>query len=95
MYKVKFTPGARADLEALDPPIAQRILDKIRWLADNCDAISHTPLSNPLRGYYKLRVGNSIGHSINLTGDESRSSFTCSAIGGKYTSAWFREPRPT
>lgn len=58
MYKVKFTPGARADLEALDPPIAQRILDKIRWLADNCDAISHTPLSDPLRGYYKLRVGN-------------------------------------
>ena len=58
MCKVKFTPGARADLEALDPSIAQRVLDKIRWLAENCDTISHAPLSDPLRGYYKLRVGN-------------------------------------
>lgn len=58
MCEVKFTPRAHADLKALDPPTAQRVLNKIRWLAENCDAVSHEPLTGPLRGYYKLRTGN-------------------------------------
>jgi mRNA-degrading endonuclease RelE of RelBE toxin-antitoxin system len=58
MCDVRFTPGARNDLKALDVAVAQRIIDKIRWLSENCESIMHEPLSGSLRDYSKLRVGN-------------------------------------
>jgi mRNA interferase RelE/StbE len=58
MCDVSFTPGARNDLKALDVGVAQRIIHKIRWLAENCESIMHEPLSGSLREYLKLRVGD-------------------------------------
>ncbi len=39
MYQVDFTPGAESDLSRLDAPIAQRVLKRLRWLAENFEAI--------------------------------------------------------
>lgn len=58
MCDVRFTSAARNDLKGLDVAVAQRIVDKIRWLAENCESILHEPLSGSLRGYFKLRVGD-------------------------------------
>ncbi|HVR30481.1 MAG TPA: type II toxin-antitoxin system RelE/ParE family toxin [Thermoanaerobaculia bacterium] len=42
----------------LDPPVARRIADKLRWLAENAAVVHHLPLSGQLAGAYKLRVGD-------------------------------------
>jgi len=40
MYRVDFTPDAESDLARLDAPIAaQRVLRRLRWLAENFEAI--------------------------------------------------------
>jgi hypothetical protein len=33
MYSLEWMPEARDDLASLDKPVAQRILNKLRWLA--------------------------------------------------------------
>lgn len=58
MYHVEFTPTARDDLKRLDKPIAQRIFSKIRWLAENFDALTPELLTGQWQGVYKLRVGD-------------------------------------
>jgi len=45
MYQVDFTPGAESDLSRLDAPIAQRVLKRLRWLAENFEAIRPEPLT--------------------------------------------------
>ncbi len=39
MYEVEFTANAESDLDRLGAPIAQRVLTRLRWLAENFDAI--------------------------------------------------------
>lgn len=39
MYQADFTPDAESDLSRLDAPIAQRVLKRLRWLAENFEAI--------------------------------------------------------
>lgn len=39
-YQVKFMPVAAEDISRLDKVIAQRILTKIRWLAENFDDLT-------------------------------------------------------
>ena len=39
MYDVEFTLDGEADLTRLDAPEAQRVLNRLRWLAENFDAI--------------------------------------------------------
>ena len=58
MYHVKFTPDADADLARLDKPIAQRVLKKLRWLAERFDMITPEPLTGEWQGVFKLRVGD-------------------------------------
>lgn len=58
MYSVEFLPTAKDDLTALDKVIAQRILKKIRWLAENFEQITPQPLSGNWHGFFKLRVGS-------------------------------------
>ncbi len=58
MYRLAFMPEARDDLGSLDKPVAQRVLDKLRWLADNFDALTPQPLTGEWRGLFKLRVGD-------------------------------------
>ena len=42
----------------LDKPVSQRIVERIRWLAANLEAIGSEPLADDLAGLYKLRVGD-------------------------------------
>ena len=58
MYSVEFTAEASDDLASLSKPVAQRILKKIRWLAENFEAISPESLTGEWKGFYKLRVGD-------------------------------------
>jgi mRNA interferase RelE/StbE len=58
MHQVNFTPGAENDLSKLDSQIAQRVLKRLRWLAENFDTINPEPLSGKWRGVFKLRVGD-------------------------------------
>lgn len=58
MFSVELRAGARDDLQRLDKQTAQRILDKIKWLAEHFGELIPLPLAGHLRGLYKLRVGN-------------------------------------
>jgi mRNA interferase RelE/StbE len=58
MYEVEFTLEAEDDLSRLSKAIAQRILKKIRWLAENFEMVTPEPLSGEFKGLYKLRVGD-------------------------------------
>ena len=60
-HEVRFRPEAEADLAKLtkqDWTAAQRILSKIKWLAENCAHAKHEPLSGDLAGFFKRRVGD-------------------------------------
>lgn len=58
MYRVEFTAGAERDLSRLDAPIAQRVLKRVRWLAENFELIRPEPLSGEWKGVFKLRAGD-------------------------------------
>jgi mRNA interferase RelE/StbE len=58
MYDVEFTAEAEADLDRLSKSVAQRILKKIRWLAENFEVIVPEPLTGEWKGLFKLRVGD-------------------------------------
>ena len=58
MLKVEFTKESEKVLSDLEKSIAQRILKKIRWLAENYGQINHIPLKGQFEGTYKLRVGS-------------------------------------
>ena len=58
MYQVDFTPDAEADLARLDTPLAQRLLKKLRWFAENFDAVKPEALTGEWQGVFKLRVGD-------------------------------------
>lgn len=58
MFQVEFTAGAEADLGRLDKPVAQRVLKKLRWLAENFEIITPETLTGQWHGVFKLRVGD-------------------------------------
>jgi len=58
MYSVDFTRGAEDDLACLGAPIAQRVLKKLRWFAENFEALTPEPLTGQWHGVFKLRVGD-------------------------------------
>ena len=58
MPSVVFTSRAEENLAKLDKQIAQRILKKIRWLAENLESLTLEPLTGQFQGVYKLRVGD-------------------------------------
>jgi len=57
-YVVEFRPDARDQLRALDKQIAQRILDKLKWLSINFDEIAQQSLTHDFKGLFKLRIGD-------------------------------------
>ena len=57
-YTVELHPEAQDSLRRLSKLQAQRILTKIRWLAENFAQISHETLTGEFRGLFKLRVGD-------------------------------------
>ncbi len=58
MHEVGFTPQGSEDLGRLDKPVAQRVLNRIRWLAENFEALAPQPLTGRWQGVYKLRIGD-------------------------------------
>ena len=45
MYELRFAPDAEADLAHLSQAASQRVLKKLRWLAENLDVVSPEPLA--------------------------------------------------
>ncbi|HQE93979.1 MAG TPA: type II toxin-antitoxin system RelE/ParE family toxin [Anaerolineae bacterium] len=73
MYRVEFTPTAADDLAHLNKSVAQRIFTKIKWLAENFEALTPEPLTGQWEGVYKLRVGD---YRVLYTFNRAESSIT-------------------
>lgn len=58
MYEVEFTSEAEDDLAGLSKSIAQQVLKKLRWLAENFEIITPEPLTGQWQGLFKLRTGD-------------------------------------
>ena len=58
MVSVKQDDRADADLEAIDFSIAQKVVAKVTWLAENYADIAPELLQYGLKGVYKLRIGD-------------------------------------
>ena len=58
MYQVEFRPRAAQDFDNLDQFVADRVLKKLRWLAENFDSLRPEPLTGLFSGLFKLRVGD-------------------------------------
>ena len=57
-YSVEFKPDAIAALGKLTQAVAQRILNKIRWMSEHFDQLNPLPLTGDRSGLFKLRVGD-------------------------------------
>ena len=58
MLQVEFSLEAADKLGSLDKQVAQRIINRIKWLSQHDKEINHKPLTGHLKGAYKLRVGD-------------------------------------
>ena len=58
MYQIRILDAAARDLARLDPAVARRIINRIRWFAENLDDLKPEALTADLAGFYKLRVGD-------------------------------------
>ncbi len=56
-YRAAYRPEVVADLAQVDKAMAQRILDKTKWLASNVENLRHEPLSPDLPRLSKYAVG--------------------------------------
>jgi mRNA interferase RelE/StbE len=56
-YRLAFKPGIVQDLATIDQSMAQRLLDKVKWLASNVDNLRHEPIADDLPGLSKYAVG--------------------------------------
>jgi mRNA interferase RelE/StbE len=57
-YGVEFRQEAVDRLRHLDKAVAQRILRRLKWLAENFDTLTPEVLTAELKGLFKLRVGS-------------------------------------
>lgn len=55
-YRLAYRPAILQDLADLDPSIAQRLLDKTKWIASNIDNLRHEPIAPDLPGLAKYAV---------------------------------------
>ncbi len=70
-YNVDFSREALTSLSRLDKQVAQRILDRIKWLSLHIEDVNHKALAGHLRGAFKLRVGDyrvvyELKHKVNI-----------------------------
>lgn len=75
--EVDFAPAAEADPGHLDRPVAQRVLRRLRWLAENFEATTPEVLSGSWQGVFKLRVGD---HRVLYTCDHAQQKITVHVI---------------
>ncbi len=57
-YQIRLMPEAARDLRRFDKLIAQRIVNKLKWLSQNFKDIIPEPLTGELKMLYKLRIGS-------------------------------------
>jgi mRNA interferase RelE/StbE len=58
MYSLRLLQSANRELDQLDSQIANRIVERLEWLAENLDKIKPKALTGELRGLYKIREGD-------------------------------------
>lgn len=58
MFRVRILDAAAKELKALDRPVADRIVQRLRWLAGSVENTDPEPLKRQLKGMFKLRVGD-------------------------------------
>ncbi len=58
MYEIRLQDAAIRELGRLDTAVGRRIVNRIRWLAQNVNDIKPEGLTGELAGFYKLRVGD-------------------------------------
>jgi hypothetical protein len=51
MYQIRIVDAAARDLARLDPTIGHRIVNRIRWLAENLDDVRPEALTGDLAGF--------------------------------------------
>jgi len=78
VYQLELMPEALEDLAGLDRPVAQRVLDKLRWLVQNFDDLVPEPLRGEWRGVYKLRIG---AYRALYTADRTERRITVHLVG--------------
>jgi mRNA interferase RelE/StbE len=65
-YRLTYHPAILTDLAGIEQSVAQRLLDKTKWIASNIDNLRHEPLAPDLPGLCKYSVENwRIFYSIN------------------------------
>lgn len=57
-WRFDITNNGNADLEKLDSQIKKRVVEKLRWFVENFNSITPIALDEPLKGFFKLRVGD-------------------------------------
>jgi mRNA-degrading endonuclease RelE of RelBE toxin-antitoxin system len=58
-YAVEFRPEAERNISRLDKAVAQRILNRIKWLAEHINDVQLESLQGKRwKGLFKLRVGD-------------------------------------
>ncbi len=62
----------------VDRVIAQRVLRKVRWLADHFDDVTPEASTDPWRGAFKLRVGD---YRAIYTVDQDKAIITVHLVG--------------
>ena len=55
-YRVAYCPTILIDLASFELSMAQRLLDKTKWIASNIDNLRHEPIAPDLPGLSKYAV---------------------------------------
>ena len=55
-YRLVYCPAILTDLASLELAMAQRLLDKTKWIASNIDNLRHDPIAPDLPGLSKYAV---------------------------------------
>ena len=55
-YRLTYRPAILKDLGTLEPTMAQRLLDKTKWIASNVDNLRHEAIAPDLPGLSKYAV---------------------------------------
>lgn len=57
-YDVEISARAQAGFVLLDSAAAQRLSDKIDWLAENTESVRHEAMTGRFRGMFRIRAGD-------------------------------------
>ncbi len=57
MYQIRFTQKGLEQMGQLNKPVAQQVLKKLRWMAENFEQSTHIPLVGNLKGVFKFKSG--------------------------------------